>query len=364
MGEKVYIRVGGMSCAMCAKAVESALTRIEGVTSAEINLTTEKVLIISEVPIPYEILKKSIEDAGYTWIGIQEDPEKVELEKKKLLAFRLRRVIVGFVFGFSMMAQMHLKIDLGVDMAWLHFIVGTPVFFFLSYPILKAAYRALKNLTLNMEVMYSMGIVTAYIASVMATFRFVLTRDFLFFDTAIMLSAFLMLGKYLEQRAKGRTSDAIKKLIELRPKTAIVLKDGVESEVPVDSVFPGDIVVVKPGSGIPLDGEVVNGESWVDESMISGEPIPVHKRAGSSVTGGTLNGKGLFNFKVLKVGRETVLAQIIRLVEEAQASRPPVQRIADRVVSWFIPLSFRWRFSPSVPGSSFSTSRCFFPSPL
>ncbi len=185
--------------------------------------------------------------------------------------------------------------------------------------------------------MYAMGTGVAYVASVMGTFNIILTYEFMFYDTAIMLASFLMLGRYLEARAKGRTSEAIRKLAGLRAKTATIIREGKEEEIPVDDVIVGDIVVVKPGSKVPVDGEVADGESYVDESMITGEPIPPFKTKGSRVVGGTLNTNSVLLVKATKVGRETVLAQIIQLVEDAQGSKPPVQRIADTAVTYFIP---------------------------
>jgi Cu+-exporting ATPase len=196
---------------------------------------------------------------------------------------------------------------------------------------------ALHNRSLNMDVMYAMGTGVAYVASVMGTFNIILTYEFMFYDTAIMLASFLMLGRYLEARAKGRTSEAIRKLAGLRAKTATIIREGKEEEIPVDDVIVGDVIVVKPGSKVPVDGEVVDGESYVDESMITGEPIPPFKTTGSRVVGGTLNTNSVLSVKATKVGRETVLAQIIQLVEDAQGSKPPVQRIADTAVTYFIP---------------------------
>jgi Cu+-exporting ATPase len=215
--------------------------------------------------------------------------------------------------------------------------VATPAFAYLASPIFLLAYRSLKNRVLNMDVMYSMGIGVAYGASVLGTFGIVLTPDFMFYETALMLAGFLMLGRYLEARAKGRTGDAIRKLMNLAPRMATVVRAGGEAEIPVAEVVPGNLVVVKPGDRIPVDGEVVEGESYVDESMITGEPIPVLKKSGAPVVGGTLNTNSVLRFRATRVGKETVIAQIIRLVEDAQGSKPPVQRIADRAVTYFIP---------------------------
>ncbi len=200
---------------------------------------------------------------------------------------------------------------------------------------------ALRNYSLTMDVMYAMGIGVAYGgASVLGTFGIVLTSDFLFYETAVMLAAFLTLGRYLEARAKGRTNDAIKKLVELQAKTAIVLKGTEEVVVPVEELMIGDVILVRPGGKIPVDGgEILSGgESYIDESMISGgEPVPVYKERNAIVTGGTINTTGAITFSATRVGKETYLAQIIRLVETVQATKPSVQKYADTAVTWFIP---------------------------
>jgi len=216
-------------------------------------------------------------------------------------------------------------------------IVSTPTFIYVSHPIFRAAYRSLKNRNLNMDVMYSMGISVAFVASLLGTSG-ILPGEFLFYETAVLLAAFLAMGRYLEARAKGRTSEAIKKLMGLQPKTAAVIRDNNEIEIPMDNVQINDMVVVKPGGKIPVDGEVVDGESYVDDSMITGEPIPSLKKKGDSVVGGTLNKNSVIKFKATKIGRDTVLSQIIKLVKDAQSSKPPIQRVADKAVSYFIPI--------------------------
>ncbi len=196
----------------------------------------------------------------------------------------------------------------------------------------------MRNRSLNMDVMYSMGMGVAYLSSVMATFGIVLSRDFMFYETALLLATFLTLGRFLEARAKSRTSDSIKKLMELQPPVATVIRNKIEMEIPLSEVIVGDIIVVKPGGKIPVDGVVRAGESFVDESMLTGEPVPVFKEKDGKVAAGTVNQDGSFSFIAEKVGRDTMLAQIIRTVEEAQGSKPPVQRIADTAVGYFIPV--------------------------
>jgi Cu+-exporting ATPase len=341
VNREVTLKIGGMVCATCVQTIEAALRALPGIISANVNLGTEKAYVtynpsVSTIPE----MKKSIEDAGYQYLGIagevSEEAEKIAREKD--LHDKFLRFTVGFAVSIPLMLAMWVPLPLSMNtLAYVMLVISTPVFYFVAYPIFRAASMALRNRSLNMDVMYAMGTGVAFVASVMGTFGIILTHEFMFYDTAIMLAAFLMLGRYLEARAKGRTSEAIRKLAGLRAKTATIIRDGKEQEIPVDDVVVGDIIVVKPGSKVPVDGEVVAGESYVDESMITGEPVPPLKEKGSRVVGGTLNTNSVLSVKATKVGRETVLAQIIQLVEDAQGSKPPVQRIADIAVTYFIP---------------------------
>lgn len=338
--EKVIIKVGGMTCAMCVKAIEDAIGKIDGVSEVNVNLGAEKAYITYNPKMTtIEELREAIEDAGYQYLGIEgEELENIE-EKVRIrdLQGKRNRIIVGFGVSIPLMILMYLNIQLPISMPYFMFIISIVPFVYVSYPIFTAAYRSLKNKSLNMDVMYSMGIGVAFISSILGTFKIVLTPEFMFYETALMLAAFLTLGRYLEARAKGGTSEAIKKLIGLQPKTAIVIREDEEIEVPIEDVQIDDTVIVKPGERIPADGDVIDGESYVDESMITGEPIPVYKNFGKNVVGGTINKNGLIKFKATKIGKDMILSQIIKLVEEAQGSRPSVQRIADTAVSYFIP---------------------------
>ncbi len=348
---KVALKIGGMVCAMCVGALEIALKKLDGIIEARVNLAAETAFVIYNPRlVGPEEMKKTIEDTGYQFLGIVGEDTRSDREREILmkdLEDKKRRIIIGFVTSLFLMALMYLPIHqiipMGMAMAIPNFmnllmlIVSTPVFVYVSYPIFRAALRSLENKNLNMDVMYALGIGVAYGSSILGTFGIVLNSDFMFFETAVMLASFLTLGRYLEAKAKGRTSEAIKKLVGLQPKNAMVLREGKEFEVDVQEVQIGDLILVKPGEKIPTDGLVMDGESYVDESMISGEPVPALKKAGENVVGGTLNKNSILKFKATKVGRDTVLAQIISLVEEAQGSRPPVQRIADRAVSYFIP---------------------------
>ncbi len=340
INREVTIKVGGMVCATCVQTIEAALQGLSGVITATVNLGTEKAYVSFNPSLSsIEEMKKAIEDAGYQYLGIagevSEEAEKIAHDKD--LRDKFMRFSIGFAVSIPLMLLMYLNIIPMHILAYVMLIVSTPVFVYISYPIFRAAVMALRNRSLNMDVMYAMGIGVAFVASVMGTFEIVLTHEFMFYDTAIMLASFLMLGRYLEARAKGRTSEAIKKLIGLRAKTATMIRNGNEIDIPIEDVVVGDIVIVKPGGKIPVDGEVVVGESYVDESMITGEPVPPLKGKGSKVVGGTINQNGVLSVKAIKIGKETVLAQIIQLVEDAQGSKPPVQRIADIAVTYFIP---------------------------
>jgi len=325
---------------MCVKTIEDTINRQDGISSVTINLSAEKAYITYNPKMATVAdMKRAIEDAGYLYLGVagEETEDLEEVARERDLREKRNRFIVGFAVGIPLMILMRVTVDFPFSMAYFMLVVSAPAFIYVSHPIFSAAYRALKNRNLNMDVMYSMGIGVAFVSSLLATFG-ILTEDFLFYDTALILASFLTIGRYMETRAKGRTSEAIKKLVGLQPKTATAIRDNREMKIPIEDVQMDDIVVVKPGDKIPVDGEVVGGESYVDESMISGEPIPTLKSKGDNVIGGTLNKNGVIRFQATKIGRDTVLSQIILLVEEAQGSRPPVQRIADKAVSYFIPV--------------------------
>ena len=347
VNSKTTIKISGMTCVMCVKAIEKAVGELPGVTEVNVNLTAEKASVsYNSVLTKIQDMKRAVEGAGYKYLGVVgEDAVDVEKEMRESeLKWKMIRFIVGFALAAPMMLLMYLmKLDIimikpPVPLGYIYLIITTPAFIFVSYPIFVGAFKALKNKNLDMNVMYSMGIGVAYVSSILGTFELVLTKNFMFYDTALMLAGFLMLGRFLESRAKGRTSEAIKKLMGLRPKTATVLRGGNEVEIDIDEVKVGDIVIIKPGEKVPVDGVVVKGGSYVDESMITGEPIPPLRTIGNNVIGGTLNKNSVLRAKAGKGGSETMLAQIIQLVEDAQGSKPPVQRLADRVVTFFIPV--------------------------
>ena len=342
INEKAVLKIGGMTCAMCVQTIENALKALDGIIDVNVNLGSEKAYVtFNSNMVSVSDMKKTIEDTGYQYLGL-EGEETEELEKKihkNDLQAKLIRIFIGFAVGIPLMILMYvLPESYKEQLSYFSLIVSTPVFIFISYPIFTAGYHALKNKNLNMDVMYSMGIGVAFVSSVMGTFQIVLTMDFMFYETAVLLATFLMFGRYLEAKAKGKTSDAIKKLIGLQPKTATVLRDSEEKEIPIEDVQLQDVILVRPGEKIPVDGEVISGESYVDESMITGEPVPTMKSKDDTVVGGTLNKNSVLMFRATKIGKDTVLAQIIKLVNDAQGSKPPVQMLADTAVRYFIPV--------------------------
>ncbi len=325
--EKTTIKVGGMTCCMCARTIEKALTSLPGVVDATVNLAAEKAYVTynPRITMPAD-MRKAVEEAGYRYLGMEGEPGEDAGEQVRALELRARmkRVLAGFAVGIPLMVLMYLPVDFHhSSVAYLLLVVSTPVFLYVASPIFSAAWRALKHGSLNMDVMYSMGIGVSFAASVLGTFRLFLSREFMFYDSAILLAAFLSMGRYLEAKAKGRTGAAIKNLMGLQPRTAVRVTPDGESEIAIQDVQIDDIILVKPGERVPVDGEVVEGESFVDESMITGEPMPVLKEKGSALVGGTLNQNSVLRLTARKVGKDTVLAHIVRLVEEAQGFEAP-----------------------------------------
>jgi Cu+-exporting ATPase len=340
VNDQVTIRIGGMTCAICVQTIENALRALDGVHSVMVNLGNERAYVTYNPSLAtLQQMRDAIVAVGYQYLGTDKEgtlrvgDEGIQAD----LADKKRRIIMGFSFSAILMLMMVAPPELMHSLMYVQFLVATPVFFWLGMPIFSAAAISLKNRTLNMDVMYAMGTIVAYLASVMGTFGIILDMNYLFYETAIMLTSFLMLGRYLEARAKGHTSSAIKGLIKLQVETASLIREGTEIRVPIEEVMSGDQVIIRPGDRVPVDGKVLSGTSFVDESMVTGEPIPVEKIPGNEVIAGTLATTGTLTFEAQRVGADTMLARIIRLVEDAQGSRPPVQRIADTTVSWFIP---------------------------
>jgi Cu+-exporting ATPase len=352
--DKITISVGGMTCAACIRRVESALTTVDGVTHSAVNLATGKATIIHRPEwAGVDELKKVISETGYEFLGVAdvtiEDPveaaRKGEIKELKL-KFVVGVVLSVVIFSGSMQNWFPLLRSIPRQvMLFCLFVLTTPVVFWVGSRFFSGAIKAAKQKTTDMNTLVAVGALSAYLYSATATFVPQLFADagialHVYFDGAAMIITLILLGRLLEATAKGKTSAAIKRLMGLKPKTARVIRDGQEIDIPIEAVTKGDVILVRPGEKIPTDGMIVSGSSSVDESMLTGESIPVAKEAGSEVFGATLNKTGSFTFRATKVGAGTALAQIIRLVEEAQGSKAPIQRVADKVASIFVPVVF------------------------
>ncbi|OPY26401.1 MAG: putative copper-exporting P-type ATPase A [Methanocella sp. PtaU1.Bin125] len=362
--EAVTLPIRGMTCASCQARIENALKANEGVAGAAVNLATERATIrYFPSVVTVNDLKKIIKDTGYEVPEMPAAGEFVDREResrrsemndllvKFVIAGAISAVIMALMFfgpyipGISSLMMEH--IDLGITevmpIDFIAFILATPVQFWIGWRFYKGAWAALKHGSADMNVLIAVGTSAAYFYSVVATLapHLVMVGGQMpatYFDTSTMIIALILLGRLLEARAKGQTSEAIRRLRGLKAKMARVERDGREADVPVEDVQVGDTVIVRPGEKIPVDGVVVEGYSAVDESMITGESIPAGKKIGDNVIGATINKTGSFRFRATKVGRDTVLFQIIRMVEEAQGSKAPIQRYADRIAAVFVPV--------------------------
>jgi Cu+-exporting ATPase len=345
-----------------ARRLEKALLVLEGVLDAQVNYAAGKAKV-RYVPtiVSQAELRRAVSAVGFEAIELGGDAEDVEAQAREAEILEQRRLlIIGLIFtiplfilsmgkDFSLLPEFfyipgHDAMSIAMGgmhpaqwwFTWLLFALATPVQFYVGRQYYVGAYKSLRNGSANMDVLVALGSSVAYFYSVIIMLN--LLPGHVYFETSAVIITLIILGKYLEARAKGRTSEAIKKLMSLRAKTARVVRDGLETDIPVDDVKVGDVVIVRPGEKIPVDGVVLEGRSSVDESMLTGESLPVEKRPGDPVIGATLNKLGLIRFEAVKVGRETALAQIIRLVEEAQGSKAPIQKLADQVSAIFVPV--------------------------
>lgn len=338
MTTKKSFPIVGMHCASCAKLIERKLSKIPGVLSCAVNYGSEQATIEADEKVKDGDLTKAVADIGYKAIINAEGektPDEIKEEEKGRELYRLKiKVIVSGIlssiifigsfpelFGFNINALVLLAL-------------ATPVQFWAGWEFYLATWSGLRNRTASMDTLIAIGTTAAYGYSIFSLFGLV---SGMYFDTAAVIITLILLGRFLEAKAKAHTSDAIKKLLGLQAKTARVIRDGREIDIPIEEVKLGDKIRVRPGEKIPVDGVIVEGESAIDESMVTGESIPVDKIAGSSVIGATINKSGTFVFKATKVGSDTMLSQIVKMVSEAQGSKAPIQRLADIVSSYFVP---------------------------
>jgi len=339
--QKSIFPIGGMTCASCVARVEQALISAPGVVSASVNLASEKATVEYLEGTDVADLRRAVAEAGYNLGSEAETLEDVTVAARRQIRATRNRFILAITLGALIMA-----LGFGpsfVGKPYLLWALATPVQFWAGWRFYRGAWGALRHRTADMNTLIAVGTSAAYFYSAVAIIfpgLFVAAgrEPALYFDTAAMIIGLILLGRFLEARARGQTSEAIKKLIGMQPKTALVIRDGEEKEIPVEDVQAGDLILVRPGERVPVDGIVRQGHSSVDESMITGESIPVEKKAGDEVIGATINKTGSFQFEATKVGKDTTLAQIIRMVEEAQGSKAPIQRLADVIASYFVPI--------------------------
>ncbi len=355
--EKLVLDVGGMTCASCVKRVEKALAGVLGVVNAAVNFGTETAAVeFLPGAVTVTELRRVVEEAGYTIREPQVESQGegavggVEAAKGRELRVLRLKVGVSLVVGaVLMLTGLFPPSFLTMRQHWLlMFVLATPVQFWAGAQFYRATWAAAKHRTTDMNTLVAVGTSVAYLYSVAVTFFSGIIeraaggefRAEVYYETAVIIIGLILLGRYLEARAKGQTSEAMKKLMGLQAKTARVVRDGTEVDIPVEQVAAGDVVIVRPGEKVPVDGVVLEGRSAVDESMLTGESMPVEKGPEDEVIGATLNKTGSFRFRATKVGKDTALAQIIRLVEEAQGSKAPIQRLADYIASIFVPTVF------------------------
>ena len=358
MSENITLKIEGMHCASCAMLVERGLKKVPAVAKANVNFASEKALVT------FDSLKTSVNDliaavkkSGYgAKVYDSRNPEADRLQREKEITGYWLKFIWAAVLSLPLVYFMFLDFfnilpgrGLMPYMGIISLILTIPIQFIIGAGFYKGAWSSLRMKTFNMDSLIAIGTSTAFFYSFWQLINYALNNHSLigldgekipelYFETAAFLITFVTLGKWLEAKAKGRTSDAIKKLMGLQPKTARVIRSGVEADLPIDQVITGDLIVVRPGEKIPVDGLITKGASAIDESMITGESLPVEKNLNDTVIGATINKHGSFEFKATKVGNETALAQIIRLIEDAQGSKAPIQAIADRISAKFVPL--------------------------
>lgn len=346
--QKAELDITGMTCAACSARIEKALNKMPGVTSANVNLALEKATVEyhpAEVAVGDLIVR--VEKLGYGARQKAEEEQTVDYREKAIRS-QQRKFIISAILSLPLLWTMvghfsftsFLYVPELLMNPWVQLLLATPVQFIIGRQFYIGAYKALRNGSANMDVLVVLGTSAAYFYSLYQAIVTVGAHHgpHLYFETSAVLITLIILGKLFEAKAKGRSSEAIKKLMGLQAKTAVIVRDGVETEVPLEEVVIGDTILVKPGEKIPVDGQVLEGTTAVDESMLTGESLPVDKRQGDLLFGATINKNGFIHMKATKVGRDTALSQIIKVVEDAQGSKAPIQRLADKISGVFVPV--------------------------
>ena len=336
----VTLRITGMHCAACARTIGKALQAVNGVSAASVNFATEKAAVTCDPQlVAREELVRAVEDAGYGVAGDEEGAAGAEAEDpaEREMQAALRRMAFAWALSAPLIIVMALhmfRVYTVPGHEWLMVLLALPVLALVGFGTYSSALKSVRRLSPNMDVLIALGSGSAFLTGILNLWGLAIAN---YAGVGAMIMAFHLTGRYIEAKARGRASRAIRKLLELGAKAARVLRDGEEVEVPADEVEVGDVMIVRPGEKIPTDGEVVDGESAVDESMATGESVPVTKRKGDEAIGATVNQEGVLRVRATRVGRDTFLSQVIRMVEEAQQTRVPVQAFADRVTSYFVP---------------------------
>ncbi|TPV44519.1 heavy metal translocating P-type ATPase [Bacillus dicomae] len=350
VSDKAEFTVSGMTCAACANRVEKRLNKLEGVNEATVNFALESATVdFNPDEININEMKNAITKLGYK-LEVKSDEQDGAIDHRlQEIERQKKKFIISFILSFPLLWAMvsHFSFTSFIYLPnmlmnpWVQLALATPVQFIIGGQFYVGAYKALRNKSANMDVLVALGTSAAYFYSVYLSIQSIGSSEHmtdLYFETSAVLITLIILGKLFEAKAKGRSSEAIKKLMGLQAKTATVVRDGTEMKILIEEVVAGDIVYVKPGEKIPVDGEIVEGKSAIDESMLTGESIPVDKTIGDAVIGSTMNKNGFLKVKATKVGRDTALAQIIKVVEEAQGSKAPIQRVADQISGIFVPV--------------------------
>ena len=345
-GGKTTLNITGMSCAACAARIEKKLGRLPGVGKAGVNFSTEKATVeFDPAQIKISDMIHAIESLGYGAAKADEISQDKEKEARERETKQLRRSLIASILLSSPLVLGMILSLARIDVPLLHnpyfqLALATPIQFIIGWRFYRHAFYALRSGSANMDVLIAMGTSASYFFSLYNVFSERAQMGGmknLYFEASAVIITLILLGKYLEAAAKGKTSEAIKKLMSLGAKTARVVRNGQEEDIPIEEVEIGDVIVVRPGEKIPADGEIIEGSSSVDESMLTGESLPVGKKAGDFCIGATMNKLGAFRFKATKIGKDTVLSQIVRMVEDAQGSKAPIQKIADKVAGIFVP---------------------------
>ncbi len=353
--ETIYLRLKGMGCAACANKIDQIIQEVPGVVECHVNFGAEQATVqYHPQQTNLKTIQQAIIDGGYgaePLKNTQNSLEEHEKEHRQISQTLRNKLIISAIVssilvigGLPMMTGLNIPfIPMWLHHPWLQFILTTPVMFWCGKTFFTGAWKGLKRHSADMNTLISVGTGSAYLYSVVVTLfpDFFISQGLsivVYYETAAVIITLILLGQLFEHNARGKTTEAIRKLIGLQAKTARVLREGKEVDIPIETVNVGDIVIVRPGEKIPVDGELIEGHSTIDESMVTGESVPVEKQSGDEIIGATINKTGSFKFRASRVGKDTILAQIVQLVQQAQGSKAPIQKLADQVTGWFVPV--------------------------